>query len=321
MFKYIKYSSFSLIITLAFLITACGAESATPQNADSGNIIQTSVALTVDAINAAQATSTPASDLPVFTQTPVQFSPTGTSLAPTGIPTRVFNSTASACAQAEYYSETIPDGTILKPGEQFTKTWQIKNTSNCSWGTNYKIIFWDGDVLGGAYVYNLPQAVDPGQILPISLVLTAPKVDGTYVSKWMLQTPDNVEFGVGQYSEPFYAEIVVSSSAKTNYGITNVEYEIVRDPATGCPANVNHIVYATFTSNGPTEISYYWDQSDGNESGVNVLKMESAGKVTVSREWKIHLGSNTGTRWMSIVIVDPSRREYPHAEFTYNCGG
>ena len=47
-------------------------------------------------------------------------------------------------------SETIPDGTIYAPGQKFTKTWEIKNTSNCSWNTSYKIVFWDGNTLGGA---------------------------------------------------------------------------------------------------------------------------------------------------------------------------
>jgi len=320
MFKPIKYILFTSIIISSLLLTACGAESTAESGQDSS--IQTAVAQTVAAQNAGagQVTSTTAPVMPVYTQTPLQFSPTGTPPAPAVSPTRTFNPTTSECAQASLISENIPDGTIFKPGQQFTKTWEIKNTSNCSWDTSYKIVFWDGDVLGGAYVYNLPQAVDPGQTVPISLLLTAPTVDATYTSKWMLQTPDSVEFGVGQYNAPFYTEIVVSSDGTPNYAITSVEYSVVRDPATGCPANVNHIVYATFTSNGPIEFSYSWLQSDGNDSNPKVLKMDAAGTLTISREWKIHLGSTPGTKWMSIVIVEPVYHEYPRAEFTYLCG-
>lgn len=314
MFKPIKYILFSSIIVSSLLLAACGAKSAAESS------IQTAVAQTVAAQNTAQVTSTAAPTQPLYTQTPLQFSPTGTPSAPTIAPTSTFNPTASKCAQASLISETIPDGTIFTPGQTFTKTWQIKNESVCSWDTSYKIVFWDGDVLGGAYVYNLPQAVDPGQIVPISLLLTAPKADATYTSKWMLQTPDSVEFGVGQYSAPFYLEIVVSSTATPNYAITSVEYSVVRDPATGCPANVNHIVSATFTSNGPIEFSYSWLQSDGNDSSPKILKMSAAGTLTISREWKMHLGSNTGTKWMSIVITEPVYHEYPRAEFTYLCG-
>lgn len=318
MSKLLKHILFTSIVIASFIITACGAESTVVSGQESN--INTAVALTVAAQNAAQLTSTSTPVLPDFTQTAVQFSPSGTPFAPAILPTRTFNPAASACAQAEYVSETIPDGTIFKPGLQFTKTWEIKNTSGCSWHTGYKIVFWDGDVLGGAYVYNLPQAVGPGQTVPISLVLIAPKVDGTYTSEWMLQTPDSVEFGVGQYSVPFSAKIVVSSSINPKTDITSVGFSVVRDPATGCPANVNHIVYATFTSNGPIEFTYYWKQSDGNDSKQKVLNMTAAGSLTISREWKIHLGSNTGTKWMTVVIVDPEYHEYPNAEFTYLCG-
>jgi hypothetical protein len=310
MFKTIKY-----ILITSFLITACSAES-TPTAAQE-SIIQTAVAQTVAAQNAQPTLAAPTA---IVTQTPLQFSATLTPLAPVVLPTRTFNPTTSECARASLVSETIPDGQIFKPGQKFTKTWEIKNESNCSWTTSYKIVFWDGDVLGGAYVYNLPQAVDPGQTVPISLLLTAPKEDANYISKWMLQTPDSVEFGVGEYSAPFFADIVVNSAINPKTDITSVDFKVVRDPAVGCPANVNHIVYATFTSNGPIEFSYYWIQSDGNDTEPKVLKMKEAGTLTISREWKLHLGSTPGTKWMSIVIEAPFPHEYPHAEFTYLCG-
>jgi hypothetical protein len=224
-------------------------------------------------------------------------------------------------------SETIPDGTIYAPGQQFTKTWEIKNTSNCSWNTSYKIVFWDGDVLGGAYVYNLPQAVDPGQTVPISLLLSAPTNEATYTSKWMLQTPDGGEFGVGQYNAPFYAEIVVSAAPEPKYGITSVEYNMVRDPATGCPANVTYTAYATVTSNGPVEFKYYWTQSDDHTvRNPDIVKMKSAGSVVLSNSWQLHIATNTGTRWMALAIGFSNGEkyiytDYPRVEFTKTCGG
>jgi hypothetical protein len=317
MFKKIRYILFTSIAVSSLLLTACGS-GATPESTQDTSGMQTAVAQTVAALNISEGTPTP--ELPVFTSTPLLFAPTLTPLAPIASPTRTRNPSVSECAQASLISENIPDGTIFKPGQAFTKTWEIKNTSPCSWDTSYKIVFRGDDVLGGAYVYNLPQAVDPGQIVPISLLFIAPQADATYTSRWMLQTPDGVEFGVGEYSAPFYTEIVVSSSANPGFAITSVEYNVVRDPATGCPANVNHIVYATFTSNGPIEFSYYWMQSDNNNSNPKILKMDAAGTLTISREWKLHLGSTPGTKWMAIVIVDPVQQEYPHAEFTYLCG-
>lgn len=316
MLKTVKYTLLVSLVISSLLITACGGD--TPAEATQAmGTIQTAVAETV----AAQPPSTSLPATPIVTQTPLMFSPTLTPLAPVVLPTRTLNTSASTCGQASLVSETIPDGTIYAPGQQFTKTWEIKNTSNCAWDTSYKIIFWDGDVLGGAYNYNLPQAVGPGQTLPISLLLTAPQADATYTSKWMLQSPDGGEFGVGQYNAPFYAEIAVSSASKPNYGVTSVEYEMVRDPATGCPANVNYTAYATVTTNGPVELRYYWTQSDGNDSNPKTIKITSATTSTLSREWKLHIATDTGTRWMALVITNPEYREYPHVEFTKTCGG
>ena len=318
MFKTIKYTLLSTIVTASLLITACSANNAAKATQEL-IAIQTAVAETVAAQDAIASTSTPA--MPVSTQTPLLFSPTLTPLASIASPTLPANTPKSQCASASLISETIPDGTIFKPGEKFTKTWEIKNTSTCVWDTTYKIVFWDGNLLGGSYVYNLPQIVAPDQTLPISLLMTAPTDAATYTSKWMLQTPDNIKFGVGQYNTPFYAEIAVSASSAPNYAVTDVDYKLVQDPPSGCPANINYIVYATIKTSGPVELTYYWAQSDGNNSSQKTIKIESATTITLSHNWKLHIATNTGTRWMAFVTVYPVAKQYPHVEFTKTCGG
>lgn len=319
MFKTIKNNLINTIVITSFLLTACNAES--PQDP----FISTAVAQTVAAQNAESqvaATEIPISAETQATQTPLQFSPTLTPIAPIASPTQPAVTSNSECAKASLVSETIPDGTIYKPGEVFTKTWQITNTSPCVWNTGYKIVFWSGDILGGAYVYNLPQVTGPGATLPISLVLTAPKTDGPYKSEWMLQTPDNINFGVGNYSSPFYTQIVVSSAATPEYGVTSVSYNVVRTPATGCPSTkITYTVYATFTTNGPVEFSYIWIQSDGNsQGGKGTIKMTTAGTKTVSREWNLRLGNSPNDkRWMAVVVTSPVYVEYPQAAFSFDC--
>jgi hypothetical protein len=326
MFKTIKYTLFNSIVIAAFIISACATESTPTPAMESG--IQTAIALTVAAQNAQPATAVPTA---IGTQTPLQFSPTLTPLAPVASPTKPSTGTTqSECASAFLVSETIPDGTIYAPGQQFTKTWEIRNTSTCTWDTGYKIVFWNGDILGGAYVYNLPQITPPQAVVPISLVLTAPTSSATYKSEWMIQTPDDIAFGVGEYSNvPFYAEIVVSTSTSPGYTVTGVTYSVVRDPATGCPANVNYIVTANITTNGPLEFSYIWLQQDGNSGSTNVgpgkgtIKMEAAGTTSITREWKLHLGSAPGSqRWIALAVtVDEEYIEFfPGQYFTYLCG-
>jgi hypothetical protein len=320
MFKSTRYGLLSTIVMVTLFATACGAES-TAEATQEINRIETAVAATVAAQNPAPNGAAPNLVPPTVTQTPLVFSPPLTPLAPIASPTLPKNIPQSQCASASLVSETIPDGTVFKPEAKFTKTWEIKNTSLCTWNTNYKIIFWNGDLLGGAYYYNLPQIVAPGQTLPISLMLTAPKEEETYTSEWMLQTPDSTEFGVGQYSAPFYAKIRVSAEAKPKYSVEAIDFTLVQDPPSGCPANINYTVTATLATTGPMEFTYYWIQSDDNNSSPKTIKVDSATTLTLTRSWKLHIATNAVTRWFILVITDPEYREYPRVEFTKTCGG
>ncbi len=304
------------VIIIALVLYACSGQNTQDPT------IATAVALTIAAQNTAQSnTETPAaSPTPIVTQTPLQFSPTLTILPTIASPTLAGNAAKSQCAKASLISETIPDGMIFKPDEQFTKTWQIKNESTCTWNTSYKIVFWDGDVLGGGYVYNLPQITPPGGTVPISLVLIAPSTEDTFRSEWMLQTPDGINFGVGDYSAPFFTEIVVSNAKHPGYTITNVEYEIVREPATGCPANVHWTVFATVTTNGPFEFSYFWTQKDGNNSSPKMVEIPAAGSKTFSRLWIIGLANTPGEKWMEFNVSLPFEKSYGKAVWNSTCG-
>lgn len=314
MTRSIKYLLFTIAVISALLITACGADTSTQEA-----IIQTSVAATVAAQNTAEIPNTETPSVPgIATQTPAQLL---TPLAPLASPTPPLNTSKAECAKASMESETIVDGTIFKPGEQFTKTWQITNTSTCVWDTSYKIVFWDGDILGGGYVYNLPQIAGPGQTIPISLVLTAPTSDGSYRSEWKLQTPDKINFGVGAYNAAFYTEIVVSSAEKPAYAVTSVELYVDREPNFGCQqANTTFTAYATFTTNGPLEFKFEWVQSDTGAANPQTVKMISAGKKTFTREWKlIRSASQNSNRWFQIILLEPVYKEYPQVGFTFAC--
>lgn len=315
MTRKIKYLLFSISIITTLLITSCGAGTPTE---DTQAVIQTSVAQTVAAQNTLEipSTETP-SAAAIPTKTPFQqITPLASLLSPS--PTSPAVSSFSKCASASLKSETIIDGTIYKPGEQFTKTWEITNTSACAWDTSYKIIFWDGDLLGGGYVYNLPQAVGPGQTAPISLILIAPATDGTYKSEWKLQTPDNINFGVGYLNSAFYTEIAVSSAEKPKYGIASVTTTYTRDPKYGCPANTLVTVTATVATTGPLEFTYYWDQKDGNVSNSKSFMMTSATTKTFVREWKFGRANTQGPKWITFVITEPIHERY-QVDFEFVC--
>ncbi|MBL8049772.1 MAG: hypothetical protein JNM46_00995 [Anaerolineales bacterium] len=312
MHKSRQYFIFATLTIIILVISACGSDAGTE------TAIQTAVAETVAAQNANQPTPTPEATI-IPTQTPYQLPTTPPTLPPT---TASSNSGSKAeCAKASLQDENIVDGTIFKPGEQFTKTWYITNTSTCVWDTSYKIVFWDGDVLGGGYVYNLPQITGPGQTIPISLVLTAPTADGTYRSEWKLQTPDGINFGVGYLNAAFYTEVVISSDEKPEYAVTNVELYVTRDPLSGCqPANITYTAYATFTTNGPLEFKFRWGQQDNNNGGPQTVTVTSATKKTFTRVWKLgRAASQNDNRWFQIVLLEPVYKEYPIVGFSFFC--
>lgn len=315
MSKIKKHILINTIAIASILITACSAESTQDP------FISTAVAQTVAAQNAeaqVTATNTSASPATSVAQTPFQLAPTLTPLAPIASPIFPNTTSQAECAKASLVSETIIDGTIFKPGEQFTKTWEITNTSNCVWDTNYKIVFWNGDILGGGYVYNLPQITGPGQTIPISLVLTSPTVDGTYRSEWKLQTPDKFTFGLGAYDASFYTEIEVSSAAKPKYGVASVTTSITRDPQTGCPANTLYTVNAKVATTGPLEFTYYWAQKDGNDSSPKTFTIDSASTKTFTREWMFGRTNTQGPKWITFVITSPVYQEY-RVDFAFEC--
>ena len=51
--------------------------------------------------------------------------------------------------QAEFVRDvTIPDGTVMRPNQSFTKTWRYRNIGNGPWGEGVKLVFVPGTIQG-----------------------------------------------------------------------------------------------------------------------------------------------------------------------------
>jgi hypothetical protein len=307
----IKLRLASVITVVSIITTACVTASSNEGD------IATSVALTVQAQSTLQAAPI---STPTATYTPLPLTGSSTP-SPTARPTfPPIPGGEQACMSASLVDETIPDGTIMTPGQLFRKIWRIQNTSTCTWTTGYKIVFWDGDVMGGAYVYNFPQQALPGDVVEVPLDLVAPTEEGDHQGFWKLQTPGGSSFGVG-YDTPFWVDVVVSSDTNYEYGITSVTYNIIRDPEFGCPANVFYRFSANVTVNGPITIVYNFEKSDGTTENKKTLKFNEAGtQTTVTWVWSIHLGSATNPRWIRLFTVTPDEEKFEEATFHYTCG-
>ena len=307
-------SILTTLTTFALLLAGCSA-------AMDESTVATAVAMTVQARDtqaALQATATPsATSLPSI----LASATTGSTKAPPTAPGP--NGTGNFCAaSASLVGETVPDGTIMSPGQQFTKVWRVKNTGTCAWDSTWKFIFSQGDLMGGAYVYNFPQPAAPDQTVDVPIVLTAPTEGGTYKGYWKIQSPWGGIIGVGEPDVPLWVEVVVGGGGGTTpaYGVTSVTYDITRDPAGGCATNVFYTVTAYITVNGPVTVKYVWQQSDGNsDNGKGTLTFTEAGSKAVSRSWSLHLGSATNERWMRITTTSPTAAVYSKATFYYTC--
>ncbi len=111
---------------------------------------------------------------------------------------------------------TIPDDTVIPPGEEFVKSWRLRNNGTCPWTEGYKIVAVDDEPLGGDSEMVVEVPVAPGQTTEVSVTLIAPEEPGTYRSNWQMNDADGELFGVdGFVEDAFWLQIVVSEVEST----------------------------------------------------------------------------------------------------------
>jgi len=297
------YKTLTLLTAILLLASACSA-----QQLDE-SAMSTAVALTVEARMFPE--GPPVSPSPAPTKSPYALAslPPATATGTSAPQVAAGNCTASA----SLVGETYPDGTIVQPGETFTKVWQIQNSGTCTWDSSWQLIYYSGDLMDGLTVYNFPQPAQPGQTVDVPVILKAPAENGTYTGEWLLKSPWGQSFGVGQYSVPMSVSIVVGSGTPENrrtetvFGVTAVTYEVER---TCAPANTFYTITANITTNGPVDVTFTWAQSDGNERRNNRLSFTEAGTKSAVREWSQHRDSAPNQRWAQVIVTSPGYQEF-----------
>lgn len=108
---------------------------------------------------------------------------------------------------------TIPDGSVMAPGETFSKTWRLENVGSCTWTRLYAVVFFSGNSLNAHQTNYLAGEVDPGEVIDVTVDMEAPLVPGEYQSNWMLSNVDGELFGIGPHGDaPFWVLVEVVSS-------------------------------------------------------------------------------------------------------------
>lgn len=146
-------------------------------------------------------------------------SPTRTPIPPTMTPSPTITPTEITCNWANFVRDvTIPDGTEIRPGATFRKTWRLQNFGACSWTADYDFVFVEGQSFNAPLRVGMPKTVDPGEVVEISLLLEAPTTPGEYTGYFMLADEDGDRFGVGPDGEDqIWVNIVVQSSDEIAY--------------------------------------------------------------------------------------------------------
>ena len=125
------------------------------------------------------------------------FTPLATSIAPTsgGV-----GSTASGCNDALFIGETLPDKSVIKPGKDFSKAWQLQNSGTCNWDEGYVFTFRpelsSSEIKGyDVAINNSDEVTKPNHSQTFVVKLTAPSAAGEYKGYWQLKTDSGSFFG------------------------------------------------------------------------------------------------------------------------------
>jgi hypothetical protein len=100
---------------------------------------------------------------------------------------------------------TIPDGTVVQPGELLDKRWEVQNNGTCNWNQDYRIKLIAGPGMGVPVQQALIPALSGTEVV-IRMNLIAPEEPGNYRSAWQAYDPQDNAFG-----DPFFIDLVVEA--------------------------------------------------------------------------------------------------------------
>jgi hypothetical protein len=89
---------------------------------------------------------------------------------------------------------TIPDQTVVIPGETLDKRWSVQNSGSCDWGPGYRLSRIGNDSFGVVGELALYPA-RAGSMAVWQVILSAPPQPGEHISIWQASSPDGAQFG------------------------------------------------------------------------------------------------------------------------------
>ncbi len=188
----------ALLLTAVLLLSACGGAPTPAEPTPDVAAVRTSAASTVEArftLTAAAFTPTLPPPPPTDTPTPEpEDTPTATSPV-VAVVTNEQGTEVPLCDSLTFVADvTVPDGTVMSPGQDFVKTWRVKNTGACPWGAGYVLAYAGYTTQMSGQFVPLTEVVQPGEEVEISVQFKAPDQVGEYVSAWTMKNPQGKTF-------------------------------------------------------------------------------------------------------------------------------
>jgi len=184
------------ILFIALLLVGCGGGASTPSSGPTPDVaaVRTSAAGTV----VSQFTLTAAAFTPTTLPPTNTSAPEATATATLPVLAQITNSSGTPealCDSLEFVADVnVPDNTPMTPGQDFIKTWKVKNNGSCEWGPGYVLAYAEyTDKMSGQFVA-LTDVVLPGEEVDVSVQFKAPTQAGTYLSAWQMRNPAGVTF-------------------------------------------------------------------------------------------------------------------------------
>jgi hypothetical protein len=182
------------ILFIALLVVGCGAAPTPSEPTPDVAAVRTSAAGTV----VSQFTLTAAAFTPTILLPTNTSAPESTATATLPVLAQITNSSGTPealCDSLEFVADVnVPDNTPMTPGQDFIKTWKVKNNGSCEWGPGYVLAYAEyTDKMSGQFVA-LTDVVLPGEEVDVSVQFKAPTQAGTYLSAWQMRNPAGVTF-------------------------------------------------------------------------------------------------------------------------------
>jgi hypothetical protein len=316
-------SGILLVLCLSILLGSCGPSGLSP--AQIKQATDSAAALTVQAVSTALAgkwtatPSPPTATRPTPTRTATA---TRTPVPPTKTrtPSPTIATDWAKCLQAEFISETVPDGAVIAPETFFTQSWTLKNTGTCYWTKDFKMVFESGEPMTNiTEIQFLTKDLAPGKQVTINVKMVAPLETGEKLGFWKLQNKEGIRFGLGEEGGPVWTRIVVAED-------TNEEFKVISAQAFAVPNNFRGAcgkngytitLYGKIKTNKAGIVRYTWVGSEGVARKPKELTFFGAYEMevfdTVTYTKGVHYS------YARLKIIEPNPQTFEKTSFNVEC--